>query len=484
MKSKTASRAKQVFGDLVAGTVEDSLCYSPSPIKQPIKQQPRPQDVIAARPKELSNNCGGDNGYSPDLMKKPNRLVLSDASNRMEVLQASCGKERSVGKRKDTMQKTEDAISAAAKSVNKGLNAVRKAKENSENNRRIEIARIREKRRLEKDEIAAYNAEAERQKHEILEMKARISSQIRKEKAQRKRTEQEKRLESITLESHFKSDVYRSQKQLLSEREKARRRESSGKRAVIRENNRLGEEKMKLSRIEEDNTLYEERHESSVAKREAENNESRRRRDSFSFRTGDAIRIRRLHVELGSKRLQERHESYELKWTSEKDAEAYKKQCADDRRDSFAFRGEEARNQKHIMDGIKSDEQSQEHASYELKWTGEKDAEAYKKQCAEDRRDSLSHRGTEAVRHRAVMEELRVLSKDKEAESFVLKWAGEEDAKRYLSDMEEEKRKSLQSRNEEGVRHREIEEQQRVRDIEEQAENERLLAACKYLIYF
>ena len=68
----------------------------------------------------------------------------------------------------------------------------------------------------------------------------------------------------------------------------------------------------------------------------------------------------------------EEHKSYELKWTGEKDDVVYKKQCAEDRRKSLAFRNQERKKPKEIMTEIEDGMRSKEHESYMLKLTGER----------------------------------------------------------------------------------------------------------------
>eukprot|EP00985_Skeletonema_marinoi_P029453 scaffold27923_cov73-Skeletonema_marinoi.AAC.1 len=77
------------------------------------------------------------------------------------------------------------------------------------------------------------------------------------------------------------------------------------------------------------------------------------------------------------------------------------------------------------------------------------------------------------------MKELVSLAKEQEHESYMLKWAGENDAKEYLAEEEELRRHSLAFRNSEGRRIRELDEEERMKDIMRGAENEELNAACQ-----
>ena len=120
----------------------------------------------------------------------------------------------------------------------------------------------------------------------------------------------------------------------------------------------------------------------------------------------------------------------------------------------------------------RAQEKLAEHDRYEHKWEGERDAEEYKKQCARERRESFAFRGRECVLHRKVMDELRDIVKEQEHESYVLKWAAQDDVKKYLRKVADERRKSYALRNAEAKRQRNLEEQWRCDEIERQHELE------------
>lgn len=57
----------------------------------------------------------------------------------------------------------------------------------------------------------------------------------------------------------------------------------------------------------------------------------------------------------------------------------------------YNFKSAVFRGQHEVEEKMKAEEQQSEHASFELKWGGEKDAEAYKKHVAELRHEEHSH---------------------------------------------------------------------------------------------
>ena len=80
------------------------------------------------------------------------------------------------------------------------------------------------------------------------------------------------------------------------------------------------------------------------------------------------------------------------------------------------------------------------------------------------------------------MEELTSLAREKETESLMLKWAGENDTKAYLKQLEDERRLSLQFRNQEGRRHRELDEEAHQKKVQESHVEEALQAGCKFAL--
>ena len=119
------------------------------------------------------------------------------------------------------------------------------------------------------------------------------------------------------------------------------------------------------------------------------------RRDSFAFRNKEGRLVRGVDDGLISKQQHDEHESHELKWVGEKDAEAYEKEMAQKCRDSLAFRNEEGRCMREVEEHLKSKQTQEEHQSHELKWAGEKDEEAYKKEMAQECCDSFTCRNEE-----------------------------------------------------------------------------------------
>lgn len=618
-----------MFGDIVADDSVDqsmhSLMYSPSPVSN---HEEKSRDALTPLPIQFDYNKKEDSSSSLKPASRPavhgpfgaiigkcesettesvteNRETMKEngRENRARIEKASFGhsskaagpppapkrtaKERSA-LRRDLGKQTQAAINLATASVNETLNASRKAKHDSRQERAMKTSKIRNQWRDEKEEVQAFHTEAEKSRRQLLALKKQLSSKVYGAKAKQQLDEKQALRDAIEKESHFKSSVYRDHQRDLKQELDRKRRASIMARTKLRNNHRAGEEKLRMQAIEENMVLMEERQLSSVAWRESKRQQAEQRRKSFSFRNGDARRIRDLHAKLGEQRMEQEHKSFELKWTGEKDAEAYqmelaqkrrdslafrnqegrrqrteeaerysdeaqlehasyelkraaekdveayKKQVADERRDSFAFRNQEGRIQREGEAERRSDDNEDSHASYELKWKGEKDAEAYKKQLESERRDSFAFRNQEGRKQREeekerrqekqnsdhasyelkwdgerdaadykkqleeerrnslafrneqrskqqiVMQELKNLAHEQETEWLALKWAGEDDAKAYLAELDEKRRESLRLRNEEGSRHRKLDAEAREREIMEAHADEELRAACKY----
>jgi hypothetical protein len=323
--------------------------------------------------------------------------------------------------------KAQSAIEQATKSVNDGINASRAAKRAHIKQVAAEVARIREDWRFEKETASDFFAEADKTRREMLDLRSQIYSKYAQSKVDKDRSDLELRLNDIDKEIEFKSKVFVEHKKKLKENEEKRRRISVAVRTKIRKERKDKECKMQLETIEE------------------------------------------------------QHNKLEHKWAGERDAEEYKKKCEQERRESFAFRNAVGRHQRQEEEERSAAERLAEHQSLEHKWAGERDAEEYKKKCEKERRESLAFRWREHSYHLDVMKELTSIMKEKESESLVLQWAAQDDVKQYLKDQDEERRKSFAWRNQEGKRHRELEETWKSEEIERKNAAEKLKSLCKFL---
>ena len=64
------------------------------------------------------------------------------------------------------------------------------------------------------------------------------------------------------------------------------------------------------------------------------------------------------------------------------------KNIAEDQRDSLSFRNAEGKCQRDFQAEVNADECHRVHESYELKWAGDHDADEYRKKVAKERRDN------------------------------------------------------------------------------------------------
>jgi len=428
---------------------------------------------------------------------------------------------------------TQNAIDLATESINQTLNASRLAK--VEHTRQVseEVARLKEEWIAEKEEAKHFYKETAKTKRELLDLRKELTSQYAKAKVEDERAELQKRLYEIEKEIQFKSDTFVQHKNKLKENEDRDRRISVAVRTRIRKEKVAAEDSMRLERIEE-------RHEHLelqwAASRDANNYKKeceQERRDSFALRNSEGNRQRREEQE---RRLEEdkiAHERFELKMAGERDVDKYKKRCAKERRESFAFRNAEGKHQRQKESERLDEEKNAAHKRFEFKMSGEHDADKYRAQCEKERRESFALRnaegrrqrqeeedriqkekndaqnyfelkmaakrdvdkyvrrcekarresfalrGQESVRHHQVMEEIKMLAKEKEHEAYLLNWAAQDDVKEYLTAESEKRRKSFAFRNQEGKRHRELEDQWRCEELQKAHEVEKVKAACQ-----
>jgi len=81
--------------------------------------------------------------------------------------------------------------------VNKTLNAVRKAKEESQRDRARQTSRVRDQWKEEKVEAKEFYAMAEKSRREILSLQKELSSRFRKQKATSNRNNMRERMNEI-----------------------------------------------------------------------------------------------------------------------------------------------------------------------------------------------------------------------------------------------------------------------------------------------
>lgn len=327
----------------------------------------------------------------------------------------------------------------------------------------------------ERDAIA-YKKQLEEERRKSYKFRNDEGHRQREESSIRRHEEQTSEHESYELKQAGEKDAEAYRKQLAEER-----RDSFAFRNREGRKQRLGEEQREqMARLAE-NQSYELKWAGEKDAEAYRRNMDQERRESFANRNKEGRHQREYQSQQRSGELVQSQQSYELKRAGERDVDAYKKKLQEERRDSFAFRNKEGHRQREEDSLRDMREQQMEHESYELKWAGEKDAEAYKKKLEQERRDSFKFRNEERARHQKVMDELKSLAHEQETESLMLKWAGEEDAKAYLSQLEEERRQSFQLRNREGKRHRDLDEEAHQGEVQEAHVEEELQAACTFV---
>jgi hypothetical protein len=432
-----------------------------------------------------------ENAESIQSASKPLCAALKKAdasSRRKEELNRLRAANAQSPLRRDQVKRTQAAISTATtsinpsldvKSVNKSLNATKTAKNNALQEKANQTKKVRFQRQEEFAEAKSFNTTTEENRRQILQIQRKLASQHFKKKAHKDEVEKQKRITLAEKNTQFNSEVFCDHQKKLKEERDTKRKQSMDARAMLRENKREGEERLQIMRGEEEQAIFEVRYDLHKAQVEAKKESADQRRKSFLFRGGDAKRIRNLRSEWKEEDIKSEHESTELNRAVARDTDNYKKKIDEERRKSLAGRGQELRRQREKQMEQLAKQMNEDQQSYELKFAGERDANAYREKMNEERRKSLAGRNKESARHGEVIKELRNIFKEKEAESYVLQWAGDNDAKAYLAKVAEERRQSLHMRGQEHRRQRQYDAEQNQQEVMKALADGTLQSECQ-----
>jgi hypothetical protein len=454
------------------------------------KENPSPV-ILFSETKQTSDE-DKENFVSNDDSQKGDQVISVDKSAFfLKLRDAELNRLRAARspERRCRVEKTQAAIHSASSEIQKTLktpaskfqtlNACRKAKKAVILDKSKQTKSVRFQWDEEKIEAKRFYSKVEENRRQLLALQRQLASSHFQEKARKQEADRLQHIAELDKESQFNSEVFREHQQTLKEARDRDRKKSMDARAKLRVYRKAGEEKMEAIKQEEEAIIFEVRSDLYRARHEAKLAEAQRRRKSFQFRTGDAKRIRQMRSEWLSEEQMKSQQSYELGRAAARDVDAYKKQLKNERRESLLNRTRDARRRKKKEQDDAIARLKEEHASYEMKWAGEKDAESFYEKMREERRKSLAARNKESFRHAQVMQELRSLNLEKETESFMLKFAAENDAKIYLKNLEEERRRSLQQRGSEKRRQRNYDDEQRHKSVSEAVQEGMLQSECK-----
>ena len=466
----------------------DSLSYSPSPLIERLQLSDKtttPRDLSFDSAKcsgKFDNTCGDEEGEDDDEVASASGAGSHSSSSSGTGGSKCYTSSSGTNGRRNLVAKTQRSItrgrgsggsssngsllgSGGGASVNQSINAARSAKQSHLLTRQSKMAQIRSERQNQKLDAATFHAEAERMRREALAMQRQLSAKFAKARAQREAAIKADRLNAITREVEFKASVYRDQQATNKELEDRRRRQSSQVKSTIWAERRMNTERMRLDRIEEDRAWMEERNLGSRAAREYAQSEAEKRRQSLAFRNAEGRRIREEAYQRRAEELHDESQSIQIKLAGERDADDYRRQMAEERRMSHEFRHQEAFRQREEAEQRRAEDIAAESASIQLKLASERDADDYRRQMAEERRMSHEFRHQEAFRQREEAEQRRAEDIAAESASIQLKLASERDADDYRRQMAEERRMSHEFRHQEAFRQREEAEQRRAEDI-------------------
>ena len=89
---------------------------------------------------------------------------------------------------------------------------------------------------------------------------------------------------------------------------------------------------------------------------------------------------------------------------------------------------------------MEADERNRENESYELKWAGDSDAEDYKKKIAKEQREIFAFHNAEGKLQQGLQAEKDADDLQRFHETYTLKWAGDNYAISHRKHMAKERR--------------------------------------------
>ena len=524
-KVETKKVASRVFGRNVFNEMDTSLCYTPSPGNSRNRtnlsqsktktnssifkledgastSHSTPEPTILFKQDNSIDQISGVNttsekrvSFAKDEKENVNRANTQSLNS---IRSAELNRLRANNKkspiRRSLMKMTELAIddvstslkSSALKnkkkdteSVYQSVNAGRTARSKALSKKTKVVKSVSFQWDQENSKAKSLQKKVEENRRQIRIIQRKLASAHFKDKAEQDDAKKFERLAGLEKEYMFKSKVFQDHQQSLKAERDKKRKMSIDARAKIRRNKREGEEVLRAKKSNEEQTAFEVRTDLHRSRMEGNRSNSQKRRLSFQFRAGDARRIRDMRSGWKDDSLKEQHAGFELKRGAAKDVNNYKKQMKKDAQDDFKKRNRHAHESRKREKDQEYEAMLAEHKSYELKWEAERDAEAYRKRMKEERRKSLASRNKESARHAKAMEELRNIAKENEAQSFMLKFDAENDAKAYISKLAEERRKSLKLRGVEARKRRQYEDEQHSKAIESALIEGALQSDCK-----
>ncbi|GMH96269.1 hypothetical protein TrST_g8462 [Triparma strigata] len=389
---------------------------------------------------------------SRETMSSISMSVLNDATSspQSSKVPLSTKSNKNSQSLKANLTTTLESVTASKQSINLALNNVRAAKKQAQERRRIATQRLKEEREQEKADNIAFNLEKERVRLEILKQRDDVGMEMAKFKAKQRETQKKQKFKATVDEGEFKRARDREGKKLLKEAEDRRRRYSIMTRKDVRQNNVEGEERLRQIRAAEDQALIEERREGIMAAAAYKKKLAEDRRKSFAGRNQAWSEQKNLLEEQRTEQLEIDHESFELTAAGNRDADAYKRKCAEDRRKSFAGRNEASSRAAKWAEEARQKQIQDEHESYELAWAGQDDAAAYKKFLAKQEQLDYAKRNEDGFDAKARFEQMRHEKLAADHESYELTAAGMRDADNYKKFLAKQEQLDYAKRNEDG----------------------------------
>lgn len=517
---KSKKVASRVFGQSVFNELDTSLCYTPSPghsrnstnivesvtktnssiitsilEEEESASQSTPAPTVLFLPDYSSDQISISNitakknvSFSQDGKENTNSSVSSrNKTQSLNSIRSAELKRLRASKKKSPMRRRlvnmtvaaiDDATISlkssalkqkqypAAASVYQSVNAGRVARQKNFQQKAKVAKSVSFQWDQENAKAKSLQKKVEENQRQIRAIQRKLASNHFKDKARQDEAQKMQRLAELETEYMFKSEVFQEHQQTLKFERDDNRKMSIDARTQIRRNQREGDEILRARKLDEDQAIFEVRADLHRSRMEAKKGDAEKRRMSFQFRAGDSRRIHDIRSVWRENSLRENHIGHELERAAAKDVENYKNRMKKETQNDLKKNNKDAHESRKREKDQAYEAMLEEHRSYELKWEGERDAEAYRKRMKKERRKSLASRNKESARHAKVMQELRDIANEKEAQSFMLKFSADNDAKNYIASLADERRKSLKLRGIQARKRRQYEEEEHSKAIE------------------
>ena len=275
-------------------------------------------------------------------------------------------------------------------------------------------------------------------------------------------------MNEIVKEGEFRRSRERNGKNAVKEAEARRKRMSMLTRRDVRENNQEGEMKLKQMQKVEKQRLHDEAAAASSATRDYKKKEAEKKRLSMAGRVAAWSEVKQVEEEINNKEKALEHESFELKAAGMRDADKYKKQCAEDRRKSMAGRGEQGRYEQMVKENLRAEELRRQYMDGDMDQGANLDVIQHKRDLAAEERADYEQRNADGFNAKQASEEIRNQQLQQQFASGELSRGAHQDVIQHKRNLLAEERADYEQRNADGFNAKQASEEIRNQQLQQQ----------------